>query len=89
MKAIARERYSERQWASLPVFQYRGREIAIEGVIRHFKRKRYQSLEEVVVRDNSLEANTPSDVRCLTPGIDLTTEYSQHPHGKRKYYRSW
>ena len=67
MKAIARKMVKRDAMGKASVFQIRGRQIERKEVLRHLKRKGYQSLEEVLLRDKSPETNTPSDVRCLTP----------------------
>ncbi|KAL9072694.1 MAG: hypothetical protein Q9161_003403 [Pseudevernia consocians] len=71
MKAIARKKVERDAIGKASLFQIRGRQVDIEEVLRHFKRKRYQSLEEMVARDKSPEARTPSDIDCLTPGPSI------------------
>ena len=71
MKAIARKKVERDAIGKASLFQIRGRQVDIEEVLRHFKRKRYQSLEEMVARDKSPEARTPSDIDCLTPGASI------------------
>ena len=80
MKAIARKKVERDAIGKASLFQIRGRQVEIEEVLRHFKRKSYQSLEALVARDKSPEASTPSDIDCLTPGAWLSPLDSNDAH---------
>ncbi len=80
MKAIARKKIERDAMGKASSFQIRGRQVEVEEVLRHFKRKGYQSLEDVVARDKSPEAYTPSDVRCSTPGTLFPAQSTNSAH---------
>ena len=80
MKAIARKKIERDTIGKASSFQIRGRQVEVEEVLRHFKRKGYQSLEDVVARDKSPEACTPSDVRFSTPGTLFPLQSTNSAH---------
>lgn len=74
MKAIARKKVERDAVGKASTFEIRGRQVEIEAVLRYFKRRHYRSFMDVVNRDKSPQAATPSDVRCLTPDISFLSD---------------
>ena len=71
MKAIARKKVERDAVGKASLFKIRGRPIEIEEVFRHFKRKSFNSLEEMLMREQLPRPETPSDVEVSTPGASI------------------
>ena len=80
MKAIARKKVERDAIGKASLFKIRGRQIEIEEVLRDFKRKSYQSLEELVVREHFPRPETPSNIEVSTPEASSPSPSSHDAH---------
>ena len=80
MKAIARKKVERDAIGKASLFKIRGRQIEIEEVLRHFKRKSYHSLEELVVREGFPRSETPSNIEVSTPRMSTPSPSSHDAH---------
>ena len=80
MKAIAWKKVVRDAIGKPSSFRIRGRNTDVEEVRRYFRRRNGLSLEEVVARDKSPVADTPSAVEYSTPGASASPRVNHSIH---------
>ena len=80
MRAIARKKVERDAIGKASSFRIRTRPIEVEQVLRHFKRKSYHSLEDLVVREKFPRPETPSCIEVSTPGASDASPRSDDAH---------
>ena len=80
MKAVARKKVARDAVGKATSFRIRGRTIDIEEVHRYYRRRNGLSLREVVAKDKSPVADTPSAVDCLTPEASASPRANHSIH---------